>query len=110
MILEMHSHTAEFSTCSHVAAVDLVRRACELGLQGIVLTAIRSADSDRAAAVDDSVAAYLHEATEGDAEAVAARIRGLWRAGKHGPLRVQIFTDRSAAAAALPAPASRKMS
>lgn len=38
MILEMHSHTAEFSSCSHVAAIDLVRRACELGLQGIVLT------------------------------------------------------------------------
>jgi 3',5'-nucleoside bisphosphate phosphatase len=38
MVLEMHSHTAEFSSCSHVAAVDLVRRACELGLQGIVLT------------------------------------------------------------------------
>ncbi len=38
MILEMHSHTAEFSSCSHVAAVDLVRRACDLGLQGIVLT------------------------------------------------------------------------
>lgn len=38
MIIEMHSHTAERSSCSHVAAADLVRRAFEQGLQGIVLT------------------------------------------------------------------------
>jgi 3',5'-nucleoside bisphosphate phosphatase len=38
MILEMHSHTSEHSSCSHVAAADLVRRAFEQGLQGIVLT------------------------------------------------------------------------
>jgi aminoglycoside phosphotransferase (APT) family kinase protein/predicted metal-dependent phosphoesterase TrpH len=38
MLLEMHCHTREHSSCSQVAAVDLVRRACALGLQGIVLT------------------------------------------------------------------------
>jgi predicted metal-dependent phosphoesterase TrpH len=38
MLIEMHCHTSEHSACSHVAAVDLVRRAFEKGLQGIVLT------------------------------------------------------------------------
>lgn len=38
MIFEMHSHTAEHSSCSQVDAADLVRRAFEKGLQGIVLT------------------------------------------------------------------------
>ena len=28
MIVETHCHTSEHSRCSHVAAVDLVRRAC----------------------------------------------------------------------------------
>ena len=38
MIIEMHCHTSEHSRCSHVAAVDLVRRVFESGLQGILLT------------------------------------------------------------------------
>ncbi|MFW5636061.1 MAG: phosphotransferase [Thermodesulfobacteriota bacterium] len=38
MIIEMHCHSSEYSRCSHVTAVDLVRRVFELGLQGIVLT------------------------------------------------------------------------
>jgi hypothetical protein len=38
MIVEMHCHTSEHSSCSHVAAVDLVRRACEVGIETIVLT------------------------------------------------------------------------
>ena len=38
MLLELHSHTAEHSACSHAAAVDLVRRIYEIGLQGIVIT------------------------------------------------------------------------
>ncbi len=38
MIVEMHCHTSEHSRCSHVAAVDLVRRLCEAGVQTIVLT------------------------------------------------------------------------
>lgn len=38
MIVEMHCHTAEHSRCSHVAAVDLVRRAHEVGIQTIILT------------------------------------------------------------------------
>ena len=38
MIVETHCHTSEHSRCSHVAAVDLVRRACEAGIQTIVLT------------------------------------------------------------------------
>jgi predicted metal-dependent phosphoesterase TrpH len=38
MIVETHCHTAEHSPCSHVAAVDLVRRASEVGIQIIVLT------------------------------------------------------------------------
>jgi hypothetical protein len=38
MLLEMHSHTAEYSSCSAVAAVDLLRRVHAKGLQGIVLT------------------------------------------------------------------------
>ena len=38
MIVEMHSHTSEHSSCSHVAAVDLVRRIHEAGIHAIVLT------------------------------------------------------------------------
>lgn len=38
MIAEMHCHTAEHSACSHVTAVDLVRRAYEGGLQAVILT------------------------------------------------------------------------
>ena len=38
MLLEMHAHTSEFSSCSRIAAVDLVRAVAERGLQGIVLT------------------------------------------------------------------------
>jgi 3',5'-nucleoside bisphosphate phosphatase len=38
MIVETHSHTSEYSSCSHVPAVDLVRRACEVGIQTIMLT------------------------------------------------------------------------
>jgi predicted metal-dependent phosphoesterase TrpH len=38
MIVEMHCHTSEHSPCSHVVAVDLVRRAQEVGIQAIVIT------------------------------------------------------------------------
>ncbi len=38
MIVEMHAHTSEHSTCSHVSAVELVQRALAKELQGIVLT------------------------------------------------------------------------
>lgn len=38
MLIEMHSHTAEHSSCSSVSAVELVRRVFAKGLQGIVLT------------------------------------------------------------------------
>lgn len=38
MIVEMHSHTSEHSPCSHVAAADLVRRVCDVGIGAIVLT------------------------------------------------------------------------
>ncbi len=38
MIVEMHCHTSEHSPCSHVTAVDLVRRAQEVGIQVIVIT------------------------------------------------------------------------
>ncbi len=38
MIIEMHCHTAKYSSCSSVEAVDLVNRAVALGLQAIVLT------------------------------------------------------------------------
>jgi len=38
MIVETHCHTSEHSSCSHVAAADLVRRACEVGIETIVLT------------------------------------------------------------------------
>jgi hypothetical protein len=38
MLLEMHAHTQEHSSCSHVAAADLVRRVFAKGLQGIVFT------------------------------------------------------------------------
>jgi aminoglycoside phosphotransferase (APT) family kinase protein/predicted metal-dependent phosphoesterase TrpH len=38
VILEMHSHTAEHSPCSHVSADDIVRWVVEKGLQGIVIT------------------------------------------------------------------------
>lgn len=38
MLLEMHCHTAEHSSCSSVAAKDLVQRVFADGLDGIVLT------------------------------------------------------------------------
>jgi predicted metal-dependent phosphoesterase TrpH/Ser/Thr protein kinase RdoA (MazF antagonist) len=38
MIVETHCHTSEHSSCSRVAAVDLVRRAREVGIHAIVLT------------------------------------------------------------------------
>jgi hypothetical protein len=44
MIVETHCHTSEHSPCSHVAAVDLVPRACEAGVQTIVLTYLDRTD------------------------------------------------------------------
>jgi len=79
-------------------------------LEGVVLTAIRTADGDRAAADDDSVVLYLHEAGVGDAETVAARIRTLWRAGRHGPLRVQLRQHTSAETALVSAAAAARLS
>jgi aminoglycoside phosphotransferase (APT) family kinase protein len=38
MILEMHCHTSEHSSCSRIDAVTLVRRVYEKGLEGIILT------------------------------------------------------------------------
>ena len=38
MIVEMHCHTSEHSACSHVSAVDLVSKACQVGIQTIVIT------------------------------------------------------------------------
>jgi len=38
MIIEMHAHTTEHSSCSFVGAVDLVTRALSKEMQGIVLT------------------------------------------------------------------------
>lgn len=38
MLIEMHCHTAEHSSCSTVSAVDLIRRVQARGLQGVVLT------------------------------------------------------------------------
>ncbi len=38
MIVEMHCHTSEHSSCSRVSAEDLARRAHEIGIQTIVLT------------------------------------------------------------------------
>lgn len=38
MLMEMHAHTSEHSSCSSVSAVELVRRVFAKGLQGIVLT------------------------------------------------------------------------
>lgn len=38
MLLEMHSHTAEYSSCSSVTAKDLVRRVFMDGLDGVVFT------------------------------------------------------------------------
>jgi hypothetical protein len=38
MIVEMHCHTSEHSACSHVAAVDLVQCAHEMGINAVVLT------------------------------------------------------------------------
>ncbi len=38
MISELHCHTSEYSACSHVNAVELITRAYNLGLQGIVIT------------------------------------------------------------------------
>lgn len=38
MLIEMHCHTTEHSSCSSVPAVELVRRIVAKGLQGVVLT------------------------------------------------------------------------
>lgn len=38
MILELHAHTAEHSSCSRVKAVDLLHFVIEQGIQGVVLT------------------------------------------------------------------------
>jgi thiamine kinase-like enzyme len=38
VLLEIHCHTAEHSSCSHVSATDLVRQVCRGGLEGIVIT------------------------------------------------------------------------
>ncbi len=38
MLIEMHCHTAEHSSCSAIPAVELVRQVLARGLQGIVLT------------------------------------------------------------------------
>lgn len=38
MILEMHCHTAEHSSCSHAGAADIAQRNFDLGLHGTVLT------------------------------------------------------------------------
>ena len=38
MLIEMHCHTAEHSSCSSVSAVELVRQVFGKGLQAIVLT------------------------------------------------------------------------
>ncbi|HEY3276771.1 MAG TPA: phosphotransferase [Syntrophorhabdaceae bacterium] len=38
MLLEMHCHSSEFSTCSHVKALDLIAMMVRKGLQGLVIT------------------------------------------------------------------------
>ncbi len=38
MLLEIHCHTSEKSSCSFVSAADLIARAFEVGMDGIVLT------------------------------------------------------------------------
>lgn len=38
MVAELHCHTSEHSACSHVNAVELIRRANDLGMQAIVIT------------------------------------------------------------------------
>jgi len=38
MLLEMHSHTAEHSSCSHVSAEKLTQAVYAKGLQGVVFT------------------------------------------------------------------------
>ena len=38
MLLEIHCHSSEHSSCSHVGARQLVERVFNKGLQGIVLT------------------------------------------------------------------------
>jgi 3',5'-nucleoside bisphosphate phosphatase len=38
MIAELHCHTSEYSACSHVNAVELIRRAHHMGAQAIVIT------------------------------------------------------------------------
>jgi 3',5'-nucleoside bisphosphate phosphatase len=38
MIVELHCHTSEHSSCSHVNAVELIERAFTLGMQAIVIT------------------------------------------------------------------------
>ena len=38
MILEMHCHTADHSSCSHVSAAEIAQRNFDIGLQGTVLT------------------------------------------------------------------------
>jgi 3',5'-nucleoside bisphosphate phosphatase len=38
MIAELHCHTSEYSACSHVNAIELIKRAHSMGAQAIVIT------------------------------------------------------------------------
>ena len=38
MLLEMHCHTSDYSTCSHIKALDLIAMMVRKGLQGLVIT------------------------------------------------------------------------
>jgi 3',5'-nucleoside bisphosphate phosphatase len=38
MIAELHCHTSEHSSCSHVNAIELIKRAFHLGMQAVVIT------------------------------------------------------------------------
>ncbi|MFO7444712.1 MAG: phosphotransferase [Ignavibacteriaceae bacterium] len=38
MVVELHCHTSEHSACSHVNAVQLIKRAFAIGLQAVVIT------------------------------------------------------------------------
>ncbi len=38
MLAELHCHTSEYSACSHVNAIELIKRAHFMGIQGIIIT------------------------------------------------------------------------
>ena len=71
MLLDLHAHTKEISTCCRIPAAEVLKRAKEAGLDGIVLTnhyqKSYAPDGDYAAFAQRYIAAYKQAKALGDA-------------------------------------------